>query len=228
MFLSRYLFLFLLLTYTVTNNTNQNELPLLTTNYKQRIKRFIFGKSSKVKFNDEELSKNYFPFDKHIDEELLKKNLSDDINIEEVLLESNLRNDVKIDEKLNGKQSQSESKKAYTQQDLAEIQRILSKNENDYYGILNIKKDIKYKGIIMAYKTLALRVHPDKIKAPGATEATQRLNNARDKLLLQYFHNQNQGTYHFLEGKSIYGYLQISSMYHLSDAEFRQKSCSDK
>ncbi len=76
--------------------------------------------------------------------------------------------------------------KGYTQQELTEIKRILSKKENDYYGILGISHPTTREKIIHAYKRLTLRVHPDKFNAPGATEATQRLNKARTELLRRF------------------------------------------
>jgi hypothetical protein len=74
--------------------------------------------------------------------------------------------------------------KGYTQQGLAEIKRILSKKEDDYYGILGINNPATSKKIIMrAYQNLTLWVHPDKMNVPGATQAMQRLNKARTELL---------------------------------------------
>jgi hypothetical protein len=89
------------------------------------------------------------------------------------------------------KQSQSETNKGFTQQELAEIKRILSKKEDDYYGILHISKYATRDEIINAYKKYTLRVHPDKFNVPGATAATQRLNKARAELLKK-FENQDQ------------------------------------
>jgi hypothetical protein len=86
-----------------------------------------------------------------------------------------------------------EKQQSYTQQELADINRILSKKEDDYYGILNINKHATSDKILQAYRKLTLRVHPDKFQAPGTTQATQRLNKARDELL-----NLNQSINRFV------------------------------
>lgn len=41
----------------------------------------------------------------------------------------------------------------------------------DYYEILNVSKDATDSDIKKSYKKLALQLHPDKNKAPGAAEA---------------------------------------------------------
>ncbi|CAF4870754.1 unnamed protein product [Rotaria socialis] len=94
----------------------------------------------------------------------------------------------------DGKKSKLGTKIKYIQQDLAEIKRILSKKEHDYYGILNIDKDATQDKIVTAHRKLTLLVHPDKINVPDATEATQRLNKARI-VLLKTIEIQHQGRY---------------------------------
>ncbi|CAF1193438.1 unnamed protein product [Rotaria sordida] len=171
----RYFLFLLILVYTSINNSNQNEFPFLTKNPNQRIKRLFHGKSSKSQSNIEQLLKNNQP------NTILSDNRSFSRNH-------------------NEKQSKTENKRGYTQQNLVEIKRILSKKENDYYGILNINKDATRDKIVNTYRKLILLVHPDKITAPGATEATQRLNQAL-VVLLRKFENQNKGIKRFLNLK---------------------------
>jgi len=164
MFMIRCILLLLTLTCNLTNNTHQNQLPFLTKNFNQRIKRLWSDKSSKSHSKKEKLLKNNRLFT----DELLFTNYE-------------------------GNQLRNLPKKQYTQQEVAEIQRILSKAEDDYYGILHIKKHATWDEILIAHRKLSLRVHPDKINAPGAKEATQRLNKARAELSKK-FRNPNQST----------------------------------
>lgn len=41
----------------------------------------------------------------------------------------------------------------------------------DYYEILNVKRDATDSQLKKEYRKLALQLHPDKCRAPGATEA---------------------------------------------------------
>ena len=63
-----------------------------------------------------------------------------------------------------------------------EITRILSLNENDYYGVLGVNAQATEEDIDRAFRKLAPRVHSDKVSAGGSKEAMQRLNKARAEL----------------------------------------------
>ena len=168
MLIIRCFLLLLTLTCGLTDNKNENDLSVLTNRYNKRIKRFLHGKFSKSRLKNEPV---------------LKSNHPDTLPTDSKLLSSNNEE----------KPSQSESKKGYTQQDLAEVKRILLKKEDDYFGTLDINKRATRQEIVQAHRKLSRRVHPDKFKTPGATEATQRLNKARDELLKR-FENLNQSS----------------------------------
>ena len=89
------------------------------------------------------------------------------------------------------RQASSQNTTEGIQQHLSEISRILSKKADDYYGILGVSLHASEDSIIQQYRKLSLLVHPDKIKARGALEATQRVNKARDELM-KPFHNRDQ------------------------------------
>lgn len=64
----------------------------------------------------------------------------------------------------------------YTPEQMQLVQRIL--RTKDYYDILDVSKDTNEDGVKKAYKKLALKLHPDKNKAPGAEEAFKKLSKA--------------------------------------------------
>lgn len=66
--------------------------------------------------------------------------------------------------------------KDYTSTQLEMVQRI--KKCKDYYEVLCISKDCTDSEIKKAYKKLALQLHPDKNRAPGAVEAFKAVGNA--------------------------------------------------
>ena len=67
----------------------------------------------------------------------------------------------------------------------SEDYQYVNKIENSFsnYQILSIKNGANKEEITKGYKFMALKVHPDKNKAPGATEAFKKLKKAYDCLI---------------------------------------------
>ncbi|XP_055644325.1 dnaJ homolog subfamily C member 18-like [Toxorhynchites rutilus septentrionalis] len=72
--------------------------------------------------------------------------------------------------------SQSRENGSYTPEQLNTVQRI--KNCTDFYEMLNVSEDASGSLIKDSYKKLALLLHPDKNKAPGAEDAFKSVANA--------------------------------------------------
>ncbi|KAJ8348832.1 hypothetical protein SKAU_G00274210 [Synaphobranchus kaupii] len=70
----------------------------------------------------------------------------------------------------------SDRRKAYTEEQQQGVLRI--KKCKDFYEILGVPKDASDEDLKKAYRKLALRFHPDKNCAPGATEAFKAIGNA--------------------------------------------------
>ncbi|OWF36240.1 dnaJ homolog subfamily B member 14-like [Mizuhopecten yessoensis] len=66
--------------------------------------------------------------------------------------------------------------RSYTQDQLEAVKR--TKKCKDYYDVLGVQKDATENDLKKAYRKLALQMHPDKNKAPGATEAFKAIGNA--------------------------------------------------
>uniref|UniRef100_A0AC35TVY6 J domain-containing protein n=1 Tax=Rhabditophanes sp. KR3021 TaxID=114890 RepID=A0AC35TVY6_9BILA len=66
--------------------------------------------------------------------------------------------------------------KDWTDEDVKEVDRI--RHCKDYYQILKVTKDADSSKLKKSYRLLALKLHPDKCKAPNATEAFKALGNA--------------------------------------------------
>ncbi|XP_013862443.1 dnaJ homolog subfamily B member 12b [Austrofundulus limnaeus] len=82
----------------------------------------------------------------------------------------NTKEDPKPEEKL------PDNSKPYTADQLAAVRRI--KQCKDFYEILGVQKDSSEDELKKSYRKLALRFHPDKNHAPGATEAFKAIGNA--------------------------------------------------
>ncbi|KAK2884675.1 dnaJ homolog subfamily B member 12b [Channa argus] len=70
----------------------------------------------------------------------------------------------------------SETSKPYTAEQLDGVRRI--KQCKDFYEILGVQKDASEEELKKSYRKLALKFHPDKNHAPGATEAFKAIGNA--------------------------------------------------
>ncbi|KAJ8284873.1 hypothetical protein COCON_G00037230 [Conger conger] len=70
----------------------------------------------------------------------------------------------------------TETARSYTTDQLDSVKRI--KECKDYYEILAVDKDASEDDLKRAYRKLALKFHPDKNHAPGATEAFKAIGNA--------------------------------------------------
>ncbi|XP_060586084.1 dnaJ homolog subfamily B member 12-like isoform X1 [Ruditapes philippinarum] len=79
-------------------------------------------------------------------------------------------------EATDSKQTSEPKEKDYTEEQLTAVKRI--KKCKDYYEILCVEKDASEADLKKAYRKLALQMHPDKNKAPGATEAFKAVGNA--------------------------------------------------
>ncbi|XP_048362074.1 dnaJ homolog subfamily B member 12 isoform X2 [Sphaerodactylus townsendi] len=69
-----------------------------------------------------------------------------------------------------------ETTKGYTPDQVDAVKRV--KQCKDYYEILGVSRDASEEDLKKAYRKLALKFHPDKNHAPGATEAFKAIGNA--------------------------------------------------
>ncbi|XP_040274142.1 dnaJ homolog subfamily B member 14 [Bufo bufo] len=69
-----------------------------------------------------------------------------------------------------------DSIKSFTKEQLEGVKRI--KSCKTYYEALGVSKDAGEEDLKKAYRKLALKFHPDKNHAPGATEAFKKIGNA--------------------------------------------------
>ncbi|XP_077460982.1 dnaJ homolog subfamily B member 14 [Stigmatopora argus] len=70
----------------------------------------------------------------------------------------------------------AESAKFFTRDQVEGVQRI--KRCKDYYKVLGVEKEAGDEDLKKAYRKLALKFHPDKNHAPGATDAFKKIGNA--------------------------------------------------
>ncbi|XP_023683448.1 dnaJ homolog subfamily B member 14-like [Paramormyrops kingsleyae] len=69
-----------------------------------------------------------------------------------------------------------EAARSFSQEQVEGVQRI--KKCKDYYEVLGVSKESSEDELKRAYRKLALKFHPDKNHAPGATEAFKKIGNA--------------------------------------------------
>lgn len=81
--------------------------------------------------------------------------------------------DITNDEQRN---TAGDEKKSYTEDQRQGVHRI--KNCKDFYEILGVPKNASEDDLKKAYRKLALKFHPDKNFAPGATDAFKAIGNA--------------------------------------------------
>ncbi|KAL7405314.1 hypothetical protein ABVT39_027138 [Epinephelus coioides] len=79
-------------------------------------------------------------------------------------------------EKENHESGGGDSSKGFTKEQVEGVQRI--KRCKDYYEVLGVNKEVNEDELKKAYRKLALKFHPDKNHAPGATEAFKKIGNA--------------------------------------------------
>ncbi|KAG7516822.1 hypothetical protein JOB18_041212 [Solea senegalensis] len=80
------------------------------------------------------------------------------------------------DEDMKNGEASGDEKKSYSEEQRQGVLRI--KNCKDFYEILGVPKTASDEDLKKAYRKLALKFHPDKNFAPGATDAFKAIGNA--------------------------------------------------
>ncbi|XP_074648299.1 dnaJ homolog subfamily B member 14-like [Tubulanus polymorphus] len=88
----------------------------------------------------------------------------------------NSSSSVNSEQQRDSAKTESTAAKDYTPEQLEAVKRV--KRCKDYYQILGVGRDTSENDLKKAYRKLALQMHPDKNKAPGATEAFKAIGNA--------------------------------------------------
>ncbi|XP_033871467.1 dnaJ homolog subfamily B member 14 [Acipenser ruthenus] len=79
-------------------------------------------------------------------------------------------------EKESNTSATKETAKSFTKDQVEGVQRI--KKCKNYYEVLGVTKEANEEELKKAYRKLALKFHPDKNHAPGATDAFKKIGNA--------------------------------------------------
>ncbi|CAL8085565.1 unnamed protein product [Calicophoron daubneyi] len=76
--------------------------------------------------------------------------------------------------------SETRAEPVFTKAQAESVRKVLACK--DYYELLGVSKESPEEDIRRAYKSLALKFHPDKNRAPGATEAFKKIGTALNVL----------------------------------------------
>lgn len=115
----------------------------------------------------------------------------------------------------SGTDSPSSEDKDYTPEQEEAVQRV--RNCKDFYEILGTTRSSSESELKKAYRKLSLQLHPDKNKAPGATEAFKALGSAFD-ILSNAAKKQDYDTYLYFGTK----FTDIANFFSTHQSECRK------